>query len=82
MYSDQGLLYLVLSIAVAWIAVFLCWALYETALLIRRSRLIVDDLTAKIKKVEDAVKSGTQLLVSGGEIVSSLFGKRKAKKTK
>ena len=80
--NTQDLLFLVLSIAVAWIAVFLCWALYELAKLLHQSNQVVTETRSKMSRVESAVMdvkerlesslSYVGMLAEGGKAVMSM----------
>ncbi len=90
--SARELFYFVASIALAWVAVLLCWALYEVATLLRRSNQIVDDVQQKISNVErfaDHLKetlmnplSYAGLLAGGGKALWALFKDKQGKKIK
>ena len=53
--STLDLLYLTLAIAVLWIAVFLCWGLYELARLLHQANEMVSDTREKISRIEKAI---------------------------
>ena len=58
MTSDAlDILYIVLSIGVVWVVVFLCWALYECASLLRKGNQIVERATERVTKIENALVS-------------------------
>jgi len=46
--STQDLFFLVLAIATGWIAVFLCWALYEVARMLHQANAVVSEF-AKLR---------------------------------
>ncbi len=62
--STLDLLYLTLSIAVVWIAIFLCWGLYELARLLHQANDIVSDTRERIGRVEKALASIKEKLES------------------
>lgn len=86
MTSIQDLLMLVLTIAVAWVAVFLCWALFEAAKLLRQANSVVTDAREKISRLEraalmikDKLESSVNylgLLAEGGRALLTMFTKR------
>lgn len=53
--STKDLLYLALSVAILWIAAFLCWGLYELARLLHQANQMVSDTREKISRVEKAI---------------------------
>jgi hypothetical protein len=53
--NPQDLLYVVATICLLWITGFLCWALYETARLMRQSNEVVSDVREKVEAVEEFV---------------------------
>lgn len=53
--NPQDLLYVVGTICLLWITGFLCWALYETARLMRRANDVVAETQDKLHEVEDFV---------------------------
>lgn len=56
MYIDaQQLLYLVGAICLLWVTGFLCWALFETARLMRKANEVVTETQDKLHEVEDFV---------------------------
>ena len=52
--STNDLFYLVATIVIIWVAVFLCWALYELATLLRQGNKVVGETREKIARVETA----------------------------
>lgn len=91
MSGAQDTLYIVLAIAVSWVTVFLCWALYEIATLVRRTNRIVEDVQKRVTQIEHAVESFKEKianpltllsgLAGGGKAVYSLLKNREAKKS-
>jgi len=53
--STRDILYLVGAIAIGWVAVLLCWALYELASLLRKANNVVKETEQKIMRVERGV---------------------------
>jgi hypothetical protein len=83
--NTQDLFFLVLSIVTVWVAVFLCWALYEIAKLLHQGNQVVTETREKVSKVESAILSIKDRLESsmsylgmiadGGKAVMSYFKK-------
>ena len=83
MTTTQDLLMLVLSIAVGWVAVFLCWALYEAATLLHQANRVVSETREKLSRLERAaviIKDKLEhsvtylgMLAEGGKSLLSLF---------
>ena len=53
--SSQDLFYIVLSLAVLWFTVFLCWLLYQAARVLRNANNIIETLTEKLELITAAV---------------------------
>lgn len=53
--SLQDLLYLVLSIAIVWATVFLCWLLYQAAKVLQNANKIMASVVKKLEYISDAV---------------------------
>lgn len=83
--NTQDLFFLVLSIAVAWTAVFLCWGLYELAKLLHQGNEVVMETRHKVSKVEQALfsikdrlessMSYLGMIADGGKAIMSYFKK-------
>lgn len=83
--NTQDLFFLVLSIAVAWIAVFLCWGLYELAKLLHQGNEVITETRHKVSKVEQALfsikdrlessMSYLGMIADGGKAIMSYFKK-------
>jgi biopolymer transport protein ExbB/TolQ len=57
MIQTQETLYIVLSVAIVCVTVFLCWALYELATFLRRSNRIVDEVERKVQHVQESLSN-------------------------
>ena len=70
--NPQDMLYVVATICLIWVSGFLCWALYETARLMRQSNEVVTDVREKVEAVEefvdDAMEKVTNLSSYAGVI--------------
>lgn len=90
--STLDLLYLTLAIAALWIAVFLCWGLYELARLLHQANMMVSDTREKMSRIEKtimAIKEKIEssvnylgILAEGGKAVLSMLHKREDRKRK
>jgi len=88
--SAKDLLYIALTIAVLWIAAFLCWGLYELGRLLHQANDMVQDTREKISRVEKAIASIKEKLESsvnylgmfatGWKSFLALFEKREEQK--
>jgi hypothetical protein len=82
------MLYVVASICLIWVSGFLCWALYETARLMRQSNEVVTDVREKVEAVEayvdeaidkiSSLSSYAGMLSRAGESVLGLIGGRRS----
>ncbi len=85
MISYQDLLYLISSLAIAIVSVFLCWALYQLAILLRQANDMVTDTREKVERVEDMVVNLVEkvstvskylgFLTEGGKKVMGMMGR-------
>lgn len=85
MTDTQDILFLSLSVAAIFITIFLCWALYELATLLRRSNEIVADVQLRIAQIEQMAVSVKEkilnplsylgVLAGGGKTVFSMLKK-------
>ena len=79
MYIDaQQLLYLVGAICLLWVTGFLCWALYETARLMRKANEVVTETQDRLHEIEtfvDDIVDKVSSLSSYFGILSSVGGK-------
>lgn len=90
--STQDLFFLVLAIATGWIAVFLCWALYEVARMLHQANAVVSETREKLNRVEKAILSIKErletsvnyfgMLAEGGKSLMSMFSKREERREK
>ncbi len=62
--STNDLFFLVATIVIIWVAVFLCWALYELATLLRQGNKVVGETREKIARVENAAMAIRERLES------------------
>jgi len=86
--NPQDMLYVVATICLIWVSGFLCWALYETARLMRQSNEVVTDVREKVEAVEEFVdeamdkvtnlSSYVGMLTRAGESMLGMLGSRHA----
>lgn len=91
MNTSQDLLYIVSSIALVWVAGFLCWALYELARLLRQSNDVMAETRAQLAAIREAASDLREridsslgyvsALAAGGKAVLSVLRGRKEKRT-
>ena len=82
----QDVLYIVASLCLIWITVFLCWALFEAGRLLHQANKMVTDTREKITRVErvlttvgDKIGSASSylgLIAEGGKQVMSWMKNR------
>ncbi len=54
--TSLDLLYIVLSLAILWFTVFLCWLLYQAARVLKNANDIVESLMEKLELIVDAIE--------------------------
>ena len=90
--STQDLFFLVLSIATGWVAVFVCWGLYEVAKILHQANAVVTETRDKLNRLEKAVLAIKErlessvsylgMLAEGGKSLLGLFHKREERRAK
>lgn len=87
--TPQDVLYLVISVCIVWITVFLCWTFYYLMKLLRTSSQIVDEFRTRLQALTETINyvrgkvdhmSGLMTLATGG--VTELVKKMVTKKAK
>jgi len=88
--SSKDILYLAISFAVLFIAIFSCWAIYYLAMILREFKKIVADVRKKIELVEslfvalkeklEHTSSHMKLLVETAANLAEYFKERKQAK--
>ncbi len=86
-FSTLDLLYLVLSVAILWVAIFLCGTLWHLAGTLKRVNEIIDKTKRQVEKVQEAIatlREGmeramtyTGLVAKGGDMLLDVLGKKK-----
>ena len=84
--STRDILFVVLAIAVGWVAVMLCWALFELATLLRKANRVVAETEQKIIRIEHGVMALKErvessvnylgILAEGGKAVMAMLKSR------
>lgn len=54
--SSQDLLYIVLSVAILWSTIFLCWLLYQAARVLKNANDIIENVNTKLEMIVEAVE--------------------------
>ncbi|MFA5185180.1 MAG: hypothetical protein WC551_01720 [Patescibacteria group bacterium] len=90
--TTQDLFFLILAIATGWVAVFICWALYEVARMLHQANAVVTETREKLNRVEKAITSIKErietsvgyfgMLAEGGKSLMSMFSQREEKRQK
>ncbi len=77
--TSKDLLYVVISFCILWLTVFLCWAIYYVAMLLKQAYDLTKTIKAKVEKAEalldfakNKIESSTSHLALVAEGVSQL----------
>lgn len=71
MLEYLDILYIVLALCVLWFTLFLCFVLYQAAMLMKRVHALVDEMKNRVASLEDSIVSmrrkfdGNIAMVSG-----------------
>ncbi len=57
MLEYLDILYIVLALCVLWFTLFLCFVLYQAALLMKRVHALVDEMKNRVVSLEDSIVS-------------------------
>ena len=57
MLESRDILFIVLAFCALWFTAFLCWLMYQAAVLMKRLHGLVDEMKVKVADLEDAVHS-------------------------
>lgn len=57
MLDYLDILYIVLALCVLWFTLFLCFVLYQAALLMKRVHALVDEMKNRVVSLEDSIVS-------------------------
>lgn len=53
--NSKDFLYIVLSLAILWFTVFLCWLLYQAARVLKNANEIIESVSQKLELLVDAI---------------------------
>jgi len=70
--STVDLFYLVLSISIGWVAIFLCWGLYELARMLHQANAVVSDAREKMGRLERAISAIKERLESSAGYLGAI----------
>ncbi len=62
--STKDILYLVLAFCVLWFTIFLAWAIYYVAMILREFKTMLTDLRKKVELLENVLKAFKEKLES------------------
>jgi hypothetical protein len=71
MLGTQDILFIVLAFCALWFTLFLCWLMYQVAMLVKRLHGLVDDVKVKLAELEESIGGmkrkfdGNVALISG-----------------
>lgn len=68
--SSKDILYIVLAFVALWVAIFLCWALYYVAQILKNANEMVEEIKERAHRLEEAVR----MIRDRMETLSSSFG--------
>ncbi len=54
-FDARDMLFMVLALCALWFTMFLCWALYQAAVLMKRVHGLVDEVRVKIEELIDSI---------------------------
>ena len=75
--NSKDLLYIVLSLAILWFTVFLCWLLYQAARVLKNANDIIENVSQKLELLVDAIhfiKEKVEKLSSSMGIMNAMVG--------
>ncbi|MBH41542.1 MAG: hypothetical protein CL685_02410 [Candidatus Magasanikbacteria bacterium] len=75
--SGQELLYVVLAICIVWFTIFLCWLLYQAAMVLRNANRVAESLAQKLELITESVqfmRDRVDRVSKNMGVVSSLLG--------
>ena len=53
--NSKDLLFIVLSLAILWFTVFLCWLLYQAARVLKNANDIIENVSQKLELIVEAI---------------------------
>ena len=75
--NSKDLLYIVLSLAILWFTVFLCWLLYQAARVLKNANDIIENVSQKLELIVEAIhfiKEKVEKLSSTMGIMNTMVG--------
>ena len=75
--NSQDLLFIVLSLAILWFTVFLCWLLYQAARVLKNANDIIENVSQKLELLVgaiDFIKEKVEKLSSSMGIMNAMVG--------
>ncbi|MCR4311704.1 MAG: hypothetical protein NUV56_00305 [Candidatus Uhrbacteria bacterium] len=54
-FDSRDMLFMVLALCALWFTIFLCWVLYQAAMLMKRVHALVDEVRIKIEGLIDSI---------------------------
>jgi uncharacterized protein YoxC len=93
MFQSQDILYIVLAFCALWITAFMCWLIWQVAMILKNVNDVMGEVREKIVKIEEAITGirgkferatvGLSFLVDGIRKIAEYVIERKTeKKTK
>ena len=55
MFASTDVLYIVLAFCVLWLSIFVCWLIYQVAMILKNVNDTISELREKIAKIEEAI---------------------------
>ena len=72
MLGTQDILFVVLAFCALWFTAFICWLLYQVAMLIKRLHGLVDDVKVKLSELEEGISSMRRKFDGNIALISSI----------
>lgn len=93
MFQSQDILYIVLAFCALWVTAFMCWLIWQIAMILKNINDVMSEAREKIAKIEEAITGirnkferatvGLSFLVDGiRKVVEYAIEKKTEKKTK
>ncbi|MBU4315266.1 hypothetical protein KJ673_02565 [Patescibacteria group bacterium] len=72
MLETSDILYIVLAFCALWITAFICWFIYQVAVMLKRVNDLIAELKWQVEKVEQALAGIRGKFEESGEHLSSM----------
>jgi len=72
MLETSDILYIVLAFCALWITAFICWFIYQIAVMLKRVNDLIAELKWQVEKVEQALNGIKAKFEEGGGHLSSM----------